>query len=114
MVDKAALVAAQSLLTGMGLTQRVGESDLIAFYQAWATEQVSIQLGNIATNVGKLADTMNSAIAENVQSNGLIQQALDETAKIIATIPALPGSPAASSQPAAAPPAGASTATSTA
>jgi hypothetical protein len=106
MVDKAALVAAQSLLTGMGLTQRVGESDLIAFYQAWSTEQVAVQLGNIATNLGKINDTLVSSIAENVQSNGLILRALDDTEKVIATIPALPGAPAVSGQPATLPPAG--------
>jgi hypothetical protein len=83
-LDKTALVAAQAALTSMGLTQRVGEADLIALYQAWATEQVATAINGLAaaiTNAGA------AAVADNTATNGLIKQTLDAANKVISTIP---------------------------
>jgi hypothetical protein len=89
-LDKTALVAAQAALTSMGLTQRVGETDLIALYQAWATEQVANAINGLAAAITTAGA---AAVADNKTTNGMIQQTLDEVGKVIATIP--PVAPAA-------------------
>lgn len=80
MMTPAQLAATFTGLAGVSGSVPLTLDQKTAMYHAWALEQVSIQLGAVAT-------AMNSVVAENTQANGLISQALEEVKDLIATIP---------------------------